>query len=123
MSKAKTTTAQTIHGEVEYEVIECPNCGNDEKSEEAVHLVVGEPSNVRRSSVHKQVDYDGDFTHTALCQTCAENTLGLSKSWLERHTGVIWEKLPHYKQPSVVFIATCILVVLGFVFALGGAIL
>lgn len=42
MTKTKTITETTTHGEVEYEVVECDSCGNDVMTDEALDFQIGD---------------------------------------------------------------------------------
>jgi len=41
MSKTQTQTATTVHGEVEYEVVNCDSCGNEVAKNDAKTILIG----------------------------------------------------------------------------------
>lgn len=42
MTKTKTVEEQTIHGSIEYSVVECDSCGQDVMEDEANEFVIGD---------------------------------------------------------------------------------
>lgn len=76
MSKARTVTASTRHGDVQYEVVLCANCGSEVMPEEAVNVGIGSEEvscdglPICRAT-HKQA-----HQNHALCGYCAQQLFG-----------------------------------------------
>lgn len=66
--------ASTVHGEVEYEVVECCSCNNDVAKADAKRVVVGEPIKERERFGGKHKYEFGSYSHAAgwACPFCVD---------------------------------------------------
>lgn len=69
----KTTTVETAHGNLEYELVTCANCGNEVLTDEAAHITVN-PAGIDHN-------WDGSTVaggrQDALCPYCASSLFGV----------------------------------------------
>ncbi len=76
MSRAQTRSAPTPHGDVEYEVVSCANCGEEVVPEDAVPVGIGAESYSCDGLPFCRETHERPRAHAALCTYCAEATLG-----------------------------------------------
>jgi len=76
MARLESRSAHTPHGDVEYEVVACVNCGEEVIPEAAVPVGVGTESYTCGGlPICRETHQRPRETH-ALCEYCAEATLG-----------------------------------------------
>jgi hypothetical protein len=70
----KTKTAQTVHGDVQYPVVECSSCGQEVRKEDAKRFVIGD---VKRISEYRSMTDEWRFCngYTAgwACEFCRDD--------------------------------------------------
>jgi len=76
MSKTKTKTATTAHGEVKYETIECESCGNEAAKSEASRFIMMHDIRDTTTWLHdggyKEFEVY-DYTEGWACQYCTNS--------------------------------------------------
>ncbi|ERH04128.1 MAG: hypothetical protein A07HR60_00637 [uncultured archaeon A07HR60] len=78
MSKARTVTAQTRHGDVQYEVVLCANCGSEVMPDDAVHVGVGREKYACDGMPFCRATHEQPSHDHALCGYCAQQLFGYS---------------------------------------------
>ena len=71
-----TRSAHTPHGDVEYEVVACANCGTEVVPDDAVSVAVGTESYTCDGLPICRATHERPRETHALCAYCAEATLG-----------------------------------------------
>jgi hypothetical protein len=76
--KTKMEKSSTVHGDVEYEVVECSNCESTMRVEDAIPAGVGiYKSKCSRSICPEESERFAE--KIALCEYCAENLFGYTQ--------------------------------------------
>ncbi|GAB6879879.1 hypothetical protein JCM17823_21530 [Halorubrum gandharaense] len=75
MSQARTRSAPTPHGDVEYEVVTCANCGEEVVPEDAVPVGIGAETYSCDGLPFCRSEHERPRERRALCGYCAEATL------------------------------------------------
>lgn len=76
-----TKTAETIHGSVEYETVECSSCGQEIAKEDALVFAIGRGKKERYGGVKIKAKKQG-----YACDHCADNPIAFprAESFIER---------------------------------------
>ena len=75
---SKTETVPTLHGDVEYEVVECSSCGNVVAKEDAKRFVIGDILTIRHyASIGKReyVFRTSDYQEGWACEYCRNDSI------------------------------------------------
>lgn len=76
MGDKQPQSTVTPHGEIEYETVACENCDSDVLTDEAVYVGIGLKTGTC-SGINDHT-YDTYRRSVALCDYCAEETLGIT---------------------------------------------
>jgi len=82
----KTEKAQTIHGDIDYDVVECSNCPNEFKLDETIPVgldLKDKECDCGSSLCNKT--YTEPKAKSYLCQSCCEKIFGYKRSHLIRN--------------------------------------
>lgn len=63
-------TTPTVHGDVEYETVECDSCGNELAKESADRLIVGDVDRIRTSDYRPDEIRFNSYTLGWVCPYC-----------------------------------------------------
>lgn len=67
--------AGTVFGDVEYEIVTCSSCGQEELKDEAHQFVIGNVKRKRsRFSYYRFEFHDGSWTSGWACRNCADDS-------------------------------------------------
>ncbi|SIR99934.1 hypothetical protein SAMN05421858_5080 [Haladaptatus litoreus] len=86
MSQKQKTT--TVHGDVEYETVECSSCGNEVAKSQACYFVIGEKTNHLRS--RNRVNFKNGYITGWACQYCADGPVGFPEAGSVRERVMKW---------------------------------
>lgn len=108
MSKTKSQTAMTAHGDVEYDTVSCTNCGNELLTDDAVFVGVG----LSEQSCSGLCDetYETYRRSVPLCEFCGKETIG--------YTGSLRDEL-NKPTTAVGTITVVIALLIGSMFGVG----
>lgn len=76
MSKARTATAPTRHGDIQYEVVLCANCGSELMPEDAVSVGIGREEHTCDGLPICRATHEQPHRNHALCGYCAQELFG-----------------------------------------------
>ena len=67
-------TAVTVHGEVEYETVECVSCGESVAAEHTTSVIVGDVSHIKHwSHTADEYQFGNGMDRGKLCEYCRDD--------------------------------------------------
>ncbi|WP_418280174.1 hypothetical protein [Halorubrum sp. DTA98] len=79
MSQSHTRSAHTPHGDVEYEVVACANCGEEVMPDDAVPVGIGTEAYSCDGLPFCRATHERPRERRVLCDYCAEATLDYAR--------------------------------------------